>query len=75
MSTTNSSSDFLNGIIGERVVVKLVDGTTYRGILVCIDATMNVVLEQAEEFFEQNMINKFGDAFIRGSRLYYIGCE
>ncbi len=66
-------SEFLNKAIGTNVVIKLKTGTAYRGILVCIDANMNTVLEQSEEVVDGRVAKRFGDTYIRGSNIYYIG--
>ncbi|URE37624.1 U6 snRNA-associated Sm-like protein, partial [Musa troglodytarum] len=43
-------TDFLKSIRGRPVVVKLNSGVDYRGILACLDAYMNIAMEQTEEY-------------------------
>uniref|UniRef100_A0AC34FXI0 Sm domain-containing protein n=1 Tax=Panagrolaimus sp. ES5 TaxID=591445 RepID=A0AC34FXI0_9BILA len=67
-------NEFLKTIVGKPVVVKLTNGTDYRGILSCLDGFMNIALEQTEEYQNGQLKNKYGDAFIRGNnerRSYY----
>ena len=59
--------EFLKTIVGKPVVVKLNNGTDYRGILSCLDGFMNIALEQTEEYQNGQLKNKYGDAFIRGN--------
>merc|ERR1712018_756558 len=70
-----SPSDFVKGIIGRPVVVKLNSGVDYRGILARLDGYMNIVLEQTEEYVNGNLKNKYGDAFIRGNNVMYISAH
>ncbi len=60
-------TDFLKQVIGKPVVVKLNSGTTYRGILACLDGFMNIAMEQTEEYVDDQLKNRFGDCFIRGN--------
>jgi small nuclear ribonucleoprotein (snRNP)-like protein len=46
--TSKSPADFLKGIRGKRVVVKLNSGVDYRGVLACLDGYMNIAMEQTE---------------------------
>lgn len=48
-------SDFVKGIIGRPVVVKLNSGVDYRGVLARLDGYMNIVLEQTEEYVNGNL--------------------
>merc|ERR1712110_316708 len=70
-----SPSDFVKGIIGRPVVVKLNSGVDYRGILARLDGYMNIVLEQTEEYVNGDLKNKYGDAFIRGNNVLYISAQ
>lgn len=67
-------SDFLRGIIGKSVVVRLNSGAEYRGKLVCLDGYLNIVMEQTEEYTGSGELKqKYGDAFLRGNNVMYIG--
>lgn len=68
-------TDFLRGIIGRPVVIKLVSGVEYRGVLACLDSFLNVALEQTEEFEGGRKRAQLGDCFIRGNNVMYIGAE
>ena len=39
----------------------------YPGILACLDPYMNIAMEQTEEYVKGQLMNKYGDAFIRGN--------
>jgi len=49
------------------VVVRLNNGTDYRGVLACLDGYMNIAMEQTEEYVEGQLKAKYGDCFIRGN--------
>ncbi|EPZ31964.1 like-Sm ribonucleo protein [Rozella allomycis CSF55] len=65
-------SDFLRLVIGKQVHVKLNSNVDYKGILVCLDGYMNLVLENTEEYVNGQLKNKYGDAFVRGNNVLYI---
>jgi len=69
---SGSPSDFLKAVVGKRVVVRLVSGVDYRGVLSCLDGYMNIALEQTEEHVNGRITNRYGDAFIRGNNVLYI---
>jgi len=74
-SNKKSPSDFLKLVIGKSVVVKLNSGTTYHGILACLDGYMNIAMEQTEEYVNGQLKEKYGDAFIRGNNVLYISTQ
>jgi len=67
-----SPNDFLKAIVGKQVVVRLLSGVDYRGILSCLDGYMNIALEQTVEHVNGKVTNSYGDAFIRGNNVLYI---
>lgn len=69
---SGSPTDFLKGVVGKRVVVRLTSGVDYRGVLSCLDGYMNIALEQTEEHVNGVVTNRYGDAFIRGNNVLYI---
>ncbi|KAF8318736.1 LSM-domain-containing protein [Clavulina sp. PMI_390] len=69
---SGSPTDFLKAVVGKRVVVRLVSGVDYRGVLSCLDGYMNIALEQTEEHVNGKVTNRYGDAFIRGNNVLYI---
>ncbi|SBS86177.1 U6 snRNA-associated Sm-like protein LSm6, putative (LSM6) [Plasmodium ovale wallikeri] len=70
--SSNSPKDFVESLKGRAVIVRLNNGADYKGILACLDERMNVALEQTEEYFEGELIEKYNDAFIRGNNVFYI---
>ncbi|PFH33270.1 putative U6 snRNA-associated Sm family protein LSm6 [Besnoitia besnoiti] len=67
-----SPSDFLQKVIGQKVVVRLSNGTDYRGVLTCLDDRMNIAMDKTEEFVDGNFIGSYGLALIRGNNVLYI---
>lgn len=70
MSTEQQKTDpnkFLSSIIGSSVAVKLHNGVEYQGNLQSIDGYMNVALDSAKEYINENMNKVYGDVFIRGN--------
>ncbi|THH15092.1 hypothetical protein EW146_g5331 [Bondarzewia mesenterica] len=74
-ASSGSPTDFLKGVVGKRVVVRLTSGVDYRGVLSCLDGYMNIALEQTEEYVNGNVTNRYGDAFIRGNNVLYISAD
>ncbi|KAL5534903.1 LSM6 [Sanghuangporus sanghuang] len=70
-----SPTDFLKGVVGKRVVVRLTSGVDYRGVLSCLDGYMNIALEQTEEYVKGRVTNRYGDAFVRGNNVLYISAD
>lgn len=70
--SSNTPKDFVENLKGQTVIVRLNNGTDYKGILACLDERMNVALERTEEYFEGELIVKYNDAFIRGNNVFYI---
>uniref|UniRef100_A0A0G4FXR0 Sm domain-containing protein n=1 Tax=Chromera velia CCMP2878 TaxID=1169474 RepID=A0A0G4FXR0_9ALVE len=70
-----SPKDFLEAVVGRPVVVKLNNGTDYRGVLISLDGYMNIAMEQTEEYVDGVCVNKYGDAFIRGNNVLYISAS
>lgn len=66
-----SPNDFLKGVIGKRVSVRLNSGIDYQGILSCLDGYMNIAMEQTAEYVDGQFKNSYGDAFIRGNNGMY----
>uniref|UniRef100_A0A5S6R4M2 U6 snRNA-associated Sm-like protein LSm6 n=1 Tax=Trichuris muris TaxID=70415 RepID=A0A5S6R4M2_TRIMR len=75
MGRRQTPSEFLKQIIGKPVVVKLNNGTDYRGILACLDGYLNIAMEQTEEYLDGQLKSKYGDAFIRGNNVLYISAQ
>lgn len=62
-----SPGEFLKQAIGRSVIVKLTNNIEYKGILLCLDGTMNVYLQQCEEYIDGKLSNRYEDIFIRGN--------
>lgn len=65
-------TDFLKSVLGKPVIVKLNSGVDYKGILACLDGSMNLAMEQTEEYIDGKLKNRYGDCFIRGNNVLYI---
>ena len=68
----SSPSEFLKGVLGRAVVIKLNHGIEYRGILACLDGYLNVALEQTEEYIDGELSARLGDCFVRGNNVLHI---
>mmetsp|Transcript_50857 Transcript_50857/g.111372 ORF Transcript_50857/g.111372 Transcript_50857/m.111372 type:complete len:80 (-) Transcript_50857:72-311(-) len=64
--------DFLKSVSEKKVLVKLNNGTEYRGILACLDGYLNIALENGEEWETGAMKKQHGDILIRGNNVLYI---
>ncbi len=57
---------------GSIILLRLKDGTEYKGLLKEIDAYMNMILEDATEILENSPVAKYNEIFIRGNNLLFI---
>jgi small nuclear ribonucleoprotein len=57
---------------GSIILLRLKDGTEYKGLLKEIDAYMNMILEDATELLEGTPVAKYNEIFIRGNNLLFI---
>ena len=64
--------DALNESRNKRVIVELKNGKQFIGNLRAFDIHINVVLEDAEERNEGNIIRKLGLVFLRGDTITVI---
>ncbi|MEJ2248526.1 MAG: U6 snRNA-associated Sm-like protein LSm6 [Candidatus Lokiarchaeota archaeon] len=62
----------LQNSVGAEILLRLKDGTEYRGYLKEIDAYMNMILTDAIELFEGTPVAKYNEIFIRGNNLLFI---
>mmetsp|Transcript_121724 Transcript_121724/g.239069 ORF Transcript_121724/g.239069 Transcript_121724/m.239069 type:complete len:82 (-) Transcript_121724:246-491(-) len=75
MASKRAPGDFIKQVLGRPVIVKLNNGTDYRGILACLDGYMNIAMEQTEEYVDGQLKTKYGDTFIRGNNVLYISAQ
>lgn len=54
------------------VIVKLKNNDEYRGRMVRCDNYMNIILEEATEFHDSDLVANYGNIFIRGNNILYI---
>jgi len=57
---------------GSVILLRLKDGTEYKGLLKEIDAYMNMILCDATEILENSPVAKYNEIFIRGNNLLFI---
>jgi len=62
----------LNQALTKPVMVSLKGGRDYRGILEGYDPHMNLVLRNAEEFVNNELVRKVDVALVRGDNVIYI---
>ena len=62
----------LQAVQNSIILLRLKDGTEYRGLLKEIDAYMNMILENATELLEGTPVAKYNEIFIRGNNLLFI---
>ena len=55
-----------------RILLRLKDGTEYKGLLKEIDAYMNIILEDATEIMDGSPVAKYNEIFIRGNNILFI---
>lgn len=64
--------DALNEARNKRVIVDLKNGKQYAGTLRAFDIHINVVLNDAEELKDGDLVKKLGVVFIRGDTITVI---
>ncbi len=67
--------DALNSARDKRVIVELKNGKQYVGQLRAFDIHVNVVLENAEERSNGDVVRKLGVVFLRGDAIILISPE
>jgi|JI6StandDraft_1071083.scaffolds.fasta_scaffold15021_7 U6 snRNA-associated Sm-like protein LSm6 len=72
MEHKRSPADFIKQSLGREVVVKLNDESEYTGVLICLDGTLNIVMEKVEEHKDGQLISKYNKLFLRGNNVLYI---
>ncbi|MCK5291957.1 MAG: small nuclear ribonucleoprotein [Thermoplasmata archaeon] len=62
----------LNQSINRNVIVELKFGRGYRGVLDGFDPHMNLVLKNAQELANDEVVNRYSLAIVRGDNVIYI---
>ena len=62
----------LSQATNKNVIVELKGRREYRGVLDGYDPHMNVVLRNAEEYFEGQLVRKHNVTIVRGDNVIYI---
>jgi len=62
----------LSKCVGEKVLVKLRNGRSLRGVLKGFDQHMNIVLEETDELVDENNSNRLGTIVVRGDSIVMI---
>jgi small nuclear ribonucleoprotein (snRNP)-like protein len=62
----------LNKAISSRVIVELRAGREFRGVLDGYDLHMNLVLKNAEEIVDGEIVSKADTTIVRGDNVIYI---
>lgn len=70
-----SPSSYIANIARKPVIVKLNNGTDFRGILASLDDRMNLAMENTKEYSEGKFVRDYGDTFIRGNNVLYISLD
>ena len=58
--------------VNKNVMVRLKNDIEYRGKMTNVDAYMNVILDDAEEFADGSLSANFGKVVIRGNNVLFI---
>jgi len=64
--------EILQRSVDSEILVQLKDGTQYLGTLLETDTYMNMVLADAKEMHDNQMVARFGEIFVRGNNILYI---
>ena len=62
----------LNKSINQQVIVELKGKRGYRGVLDGYDPHMNLVLKNAEETYDNQVVRKIEQTIVRGDNVIYI---
>ncbi|MDW7731342.1 MAG: LSm family protein [Methanolobus sp.] len=68
----NRPLDILNNALNTPVIVRLKGAREFRGKLQGYDVHMNLVLDEAEELKEGDIMRKLGSVVIRGDNIVYV---
>ncbi|MCD4801246.1 MULTISPECIES: LSm family protein [Methanococcoides] len=68
----NRPLDILNDSLNTSVIVRLKGAREFRGVLQGYDVHMNLVLDEAEELKDGEIVRKIGGVVIRGDNVVYV---
>jgi len=68
----NRPLDILNKALQTPVIVRLKGGREFRGVLNGYDIHMNLVLQNAEEIQEGEVVRRLGSVVIRGDTVVFV---
>ncbi len=68
----NRPLDILNNALNTAVIVRLKGAREFRGTLQGYDVHMNLVLDEAEEIKEGEIVRKIGSVVVRGDNVVYV---
>lgn len=68
----NRPLDILNNALNTPVIVRLRGSREFRGELLGYDVHMNLVLNNAEELNDGEIVRKLGSVVIRGDNVVYV---
>ncbi len=71
-SQTKKPLNVLQNSINKRVTVKLKTDVEYNGEMSSVDAFMNVILSDAEEYSGKELTTKYGKVIVRGDNVLFI---
>jgi len=71
-SKSKNPLNILQNAQNSQILLRLKDGTEYKGLLKEIDAYMNMILEDATEIMDGSPVAKYNEIFIRGNNLLFI---
>ena len=67
--------DVLKKAINKKAVIRLKTDVEYKGKVSNVDAFMNVILEDAEEFEGGRLSANYGKVIVRGDNVLYVKLE
>lgn len=68
----NRPLDLLNEALNQPVIVRLKGQREFRGELTGYDVHMNLVLDDAEELRDGEVVRKLGTVVVRGDNVVYV---
>lgn len=68
----NNPLHILQNAQNSQILLRLKDGTEYKGLLKEIDPYMNIILQDALEIMDGSPLAKYNEIFIRGNNLLFV---